>query len=170
MRLPITGIMLYPGGMFATALLLATSVFGVPQACTHGASGPAALVTAHGFKDRRGNVRVAVYPANEEDFLASGKYVQRLDTPVTPSGSMTICAPVPIAGPYIVAVLHDRDANGKFGAFHDGVGFSRNPKLGLAKPRISAVTVQIDGVTEMSVELNYMHGLRPTPVREMRSR
>jgi uncharacterized protein (DUF2141 family) len=162
--------MLYPGGMFATALLLATAVFGVPQACAPGASGPAALVTVHGFKDRQGNVRVAIYPANEADFLASGKFVQRLDTPLTPSGSMTICAPVPSAGPHIVAVLHDRDANGKFGAFRDGVGFSRNPKLGLAKPKIAAVTVDLNGVTEMSVELNYMHGLRPTPVREMQSR
>lgn len=163
--------MLYPGGMFATSLLLAAAIHGgVPQACAPGAPGPAALVTVHGFKDREGNVRVAIYPANEEDFLASGRFVQRLDTRVTPSGSMTICAPVPSAGPHIVAVLHDRDANGKFGAFRDGVGFSRNPRLGLSKPKISAVTVDLTGVVEMSVELNYMHGLRPSPVRELKNR
>ena len=158
--------MLYPDGMFATLALLAASVAGIPQACAPGAPGPAALVTVHGFKDRVGNLRVAIYPANEEDFLASGRFVQRLDTPVTPSGTMTVCAPVPSAGPHIVAVLHDRDANGKFGAFRDGVGFSRNPRLGLAKPKISSVTVDLQGVKEMSVELNYMHGLRPSPVRE----
>lgn len=162
--------MLYPSGMFAASLLLAAAVSGIPQACAHGSSGPAALVTVHGFKDRVGNVRVAIYPANEEDFLASGRFVQRLDTPVSPSGSMTICAPIPSAGPHIVAVLHDRDANGKFGPFKDGVGFSRNPRLGLAKPKIADVTVDLTGVVEMSVELNYMHGLRPSPVRESKSR
>lgn len=158
--------MLYPGGMFATSIFLAAAVAGIPHACAPGASGPAALVTVHGFKDRVGNLRIAIYPANEEDFLASGRFVQRLDTPVTPSGPMTVCAPVPSAGPHIVAALHDRDANGKFGAFRDGVGFSRNPRLGLAKPKISAVTVDLTGVTEMSIELNYMHGLRPSPVRD----
>lgn len=156
--------------MFATYALLAASITGIPQACAPGANGPAALVTVHGFKDRVGNLRVAIYPANEEDFLASGRFVQRLDTPVTPSGPMTVCAPVPTAGSHVVAVLHDRDANGKFGPFRDGVGFSRNPRLGLAKPKMDAVTIDITGIKEMSVELNYMHGLRPSPVRERSNR
>jgi uncharacterized protein (DUF2141 family) len=153
--------------MFATLLALASVVHGVPKACEPGSGQSAALVTVTGFKDRVGNVRVAIYPANEADFLASGRYVQRLDTPVSPEGSMTVCAPVPEGGRLIVAVLHDRDANGKFGPFKDGVGFSRNPRLGLAKPKISAVAVDIVGVTPMSVELNYLQGLHPRPVREM---
>ena len=152
--------------MFATSIFLAAAITGIPQACAPGAPGPAALVTAHGFKDRVGNLRVIIYPSNDEDFLASGRYVQRLDTPVTPSGSMTVCAPIPTPGPHIVVVLHDRDANGKFGAFRDGVGFSRNPRLGLSKPKLEAVTVDLSGVKEMSIELNYMHGLRPSPVRD----
>ena len=32
------------------------------------------------------------------------------------------------------------------------------------------VTVDLTGVVEMAVELNYMHGLRPSPVRESKNR
>ncbi|MCG2842366.1 DUF2141 domain-containing protein [Sandaracinobacter sp. RS1-74] len=156
--------------MLATSALLAAAVFGIPQACTPGANGPAALVTVDGFKDRVGNLRIAIYPANEEDFLASGRYVQRLDTPVTPDGPMTVCAPVPSSGTLIVAALHDRDANGKFAPFKDGVGFSRNPRLGLSKPKIEHVSVELNGVKEMSIVLNYMQGLRPAPLKERQSR
>lgn len=150
--------------MLALALL-AAAVSGVPQACAPGASGAAALVTVHGFRDRAGNLRIAIYPATEADFLAPARYVQRLDTPVTPAGEMTVCAPVPAPGRHIVVALHDRDANGKLGPFRDGVGFSRNPRLGLAKPKIAAVEVQLDAVTPMRIELNYLQGLTPRPVK-----
>lgn len=152
------------------AILAAGAVFGLPQACAPGAQGPAALVTAHGFKDRRGNLRIAIYRAQEDELLASGRYVQRLDTRVTPSGDITVCAPVAEAGDYVVAALHDRDANGKLSPFRDGVGFSRNPKLGLSKPRISTVKVRLDGVTPMRIELNYLQGLTPRPVQPTQSR
>jgi uncharacterized protein (DUF2141 family) len=98
--------------MSLLAILAAAAVFGLPEACAPGADGPAALVTVHGFKDRAGRVRIAIYPATEADLLAPARYVQRLDTPVTPEGEMTICAPVPTAGDHVVTALHDRDANG----------------------------------------------------------
>lgn len=146
--------------------ILAAAVFGLPAACAPGAGQAAALVTVHGFKDREGNLRIAIYRAREDELLASGLYVQRLDTPVTPSGEMTVCAPVPATGDYVVAALHDRDANGKFGAFRDGVGFSRNPRLGLAKPKVEVAQVRLDGVTPLRIELNYLHGLKVSPVRQ----
>jgi uncharacterized protein (DUF2141 family) len=156
--------------MSALFAILAAAVFGIPDACAPGSGKAAALVTVHGFKDREGNLRIAIYRAKEEELLASGLYVQRLDTPVTPSGDMTVCAPVPAAGDYVVAALHDRDANGKFGAFRDGVGFSRNPRLALAKPKVAATQVRLDGVTPMRIELNYLHGLKVGPVQPKQTR
>lgn len=156
--------------MPATVALLAAALFGVAEACAPGATGPAALVTVHGFKDRQGQLRIAIYPATEADFLASGRYVQRLDTPLTANGEMTVCAPVPASGELIVVALHDRDSNGKLGPFRDGAGFSRNPKLGLAKPKLDAVKVRIDGITALRIELNYLQGLQPAPWRPRRSR
>jgi len=152
------------------AILAAAAFFGMADACAPGADGPAAHVTVHGFKDRAGNLRIAVYPANDDDFLAPAAYVQRIDTPLTPAGEMTVCAPVPEIGSHVVVALHDRDANGRLGPFRDGVGFSRNPKLGLSKPRVEAVAVRLDGVTPLRIELNYLQGLRPSPVRAKRTR
>jgi uncharacterized protein (DUF2141 family) len=149
--------------------LLSAALFGLPAACAPGAPGPAALVTVEGFKDRAGQLRIAIYPANEADFLAPARYVQRLDTPLTAGGSMTVCAPVPAPGDYVVVALHDRDRNGKLGPFRDGAGFSRNPKLGLAKPKIETVRVRLDAVTPLSITLNYLQGLRPAPVKSPRT-
>jgi uncharacterized protein (DUF2141 family) len=156
--------------MLATFALLSAALLGVPGACAPGAAGPAARVTVHGFKDRKGQLRIAIYPATDADFLASGRYVQRLDTPMTPDGEMTVCAPVPAAGDVVVVALHDRDANGKLHPFRDGAGFSRNPRLGLSKPRIEAVQVRLEGVTPLRIELNYLQGLRPAPWRARQSR
>jgi uncharacterized protein (DUF2141 family) len=150
--------------MAATALTVA-ALFGVAQACAPGAAGAAALVTVDGFKDRAGQLRIAVYRALEAEFLASGRYVERLDTPMTAAGPMTVCAPVPEPGDYVVVALHDRDANGRLGPFRDGAGFSRNPKLGLGKPKIDAVRVRLDAVTPIAITLNYLQGFRPAPVR-----
>jgi uncharacterized protein (DUF2141 family) len=153
-----------------TAILAAATIFGLPAACQPGSDATAALVTVHGFKDRQGNLRIAIYRAKEDELLASGRYVQRLDTPLTPTGDMTVCAPVPEAGAYVVTVLHDRDTNGKLSPFRDGVGFSRNPKLGLAKPRVEAVQIRLDGVTPLRIQLNYLQGLKVAPVRSKQSR
>ncbi len=150
--------------MIATLALLSATVFGTPQACAPGATDTAVLVTVNGFRDRAGNLRIAVYPAKEEDFLVSGRYAQRIDTPMTDSGSMTVCAPVPGGpGKYVVVALHDRNASGKMNPFSDGVGMSRNPQLGLSKPKISIVEVELNGVTPMQIELNYLQGLQPKP-------
>jgi uncharacterized protein (DUF2141 family) len=155
--------------MPASLALLAAALFGLPAACAPGADTPAALVTVEGFKDRAGQLRIAIYRADEAEFLAPGRYVQRLDTPMTAAGSMIVCAPVPAPGDYVVVALHDRDSNGRLGPFRDGVGFSRNPKLGLAKPKIDIVRVRLEGVTRLSITLNYLQGLRPAPVKSPRN-
>ncbi|TPE61051.1 DUF2141 domain-containing protein [Sandaracinobacter neustonicus] len=156
--------------MSVLAALAAAAIFGTPAACEPGAAGNAALVTVHGFKDREGQLRIAIYPANEADFLAPARYVQRIDVPLTPEGEMTVCAPVPAAGQLIITALHDRDLNGKLSPFRDGVGFSRNPKLGLGKPKVAAVAIAVDGVTPVRIELNYLQGLSVAPVRARQTR
>ena len=156
--------------MFVAASLLAATVFGLPDACVAGAHGTAALVTVHGFRDRTGNLRIAIYRANEEEYLESGRYVQRLDTPMTEEGDMTVCAPVPEAGRYAVFALHDRNENGKLDPFRDGVGMSQNPKFGLSKPKLEKVEIDLDGVTPITIQLNYLQGLSVRPWRDSQNR
>jgi uncharacterized protein (DUF2141 family) len=151
--------------MPSLTVLAAAAVFGIAPACATGSDVPAALTTVHGFKDRKGNLRIAIYRAREDEFLVSGRYVQRIDTPMTASGEMTVCAPVLEAGDYIVVALHDRDANGKLGPFSDGVGFGGNPRLGLSKPKVERVQIRLDGVTPLTIQMNYLQGMRPQPWR-----
>jgi len=164
MRAPLLRSLLLLALAFPTGAQ-AQQIFGEPPACAQGAAGPAVMVRVHGFKDRLGQVRVIVYRSNEKEFLASGSYVARIDTPLTAEGDMTVCVPLKETGNLIVAALHDRDKNGKFGALEDGVGFSNNPRLGLSKPKLAAVTIKVDAVVPLAIELNYLRGLRPQPVR-----
>lgn len=125
-----------------------------------------ARVHVTGFKDRVGNLRVQVYGANPADFLESGKKVVRVEGAVTPVGDMETCVPLPGPGTYALVVLHDRDSNGKLSVWSDGVGFSRNPRLGLSKPDFEKVKVALPkGVTDIRVVLNYRQGLSVRPIR-----
>jgi uncharacterized protein (DUF2141 family) len=149
-------------------ILLAAALLAAPAgACEAPSGGAAVLVSAHGLKDRVGNVRVAIYRALESEMLASGKYVTRIDVPVTAAGDVPVCATVPVAGDYVVTVLHDRARNGKLDIFQDGVGFSNNPRLKLAKPPVERVKVTLapGSVTPMNVTMNYLRGLSVGPVR-----
>ncbi len=139
-------------------------IHGVAAACLAGA-GPAVLVHVDGLRDAAGQVRVAVYPADADAYLASGRYVERIDVPLRSAEPLSVCAPVPHDGPWVVAILHDRQADGRLSPFRDGVGFPGNPRLSLGKPPLDAVTSRVVGVTEVSVTLNYLQGLRPRPWR-----
>jgi uncharacterized protein (DUF2141 family) len=132
--------------------------------CARGASGPAVHVQVTGFRDRQGQLRVQVYRARDEEYLASGRYVARVDTPMTRAGDMAVCVPLPEPGPHVVAVLHDRDASGRLNPWRDGVGFAGNPRLGLSKPPLARVTVTVDGVHRETVVLNYLRGLSVRPL------
>ncbi len=129
-----------------------------------GSGGPAVLATVSGFIDRAGQVRVAVYRAVEAEYLASGKTVARIDAPVPPEGPARLCVPLPAPGPHVVAVLHDRDRTGRMNPLRDGVGFAGNPRLGLGKPPLARVTVEVGGLLPADVVLNYLDGLRVRPL------
>ncbi len=136
-------------------------------ACRTGQGRPAILVTVDGFKERAGNVRVALYGSDPRTFLARGQTLRKIDLPVSRSGPMRICVAVPEAGRYAVAVRHDLNGDGRSG-WSDGGGFSRNPDISLTslRPRYENVAVDVSGgVLGVNVVLNYRFGLSIRPVR-----
>lgn len=145
-----------------------------PDACAADAPGSAALVQVHGFKDRVGKVRVELYPATDEDFIApgsrlraEGKVFERIDVPTPPTGDAEVCVALPAPGIYAITVLHDRNANGKLDVFSDGYGFPNNPRLGYGKPAVKEATFTADGpLTRLDVVLNYWNGFAARPLRK----
>lgn len=141
--------------------------------CRPGEPGPALLVVVEGLKDRKGTLRLEIYPANDHDFLqddnilvSRGKVFRRVEMPVPLSGPVELCIRVPGPGAYSVSLLHDRDENRKFGWMVDGVGFAGNPRLGLSKPRAAAAEVVAGtGLTRLQIVLNYRHGFGLAPLR-----
>ena len=152
----------------APAYIPSTPDLGKAEAqCRPGETGPAVLLLATGLKDRKGKLKAELYPANEEDFLAddnvlvmAGKPFRRVEIAVPPSGPVQLCIRLPGPGDYALILLHDRDANRKFGLSSDGIAFSSNPRLGLSKPKAEAVKFTAGpGLTPLTVRLNYRHGL-----------
>lgn len=167
------------GLMVALAALLPISAAGaiIPSTpdlgkaegrCRPGEQGPALLVRIDGLKDHNGNLKLEVYPANDQDFLqddniliSEGKVFRRVEQPVGADDPVQLCVRIPGPGTYAVSVLHDRDANRKFGLSVDGIGFSGNPKLGMSKPKAahSSVVVTGNGLSRITVIMNYRTGL-----------
>ena len=135
--------------------------------CGPNDAGPAVLITVTGLKDRKGLLRAELYPDNDRDFLGddnilvnAGKVFRRVEIAVPAAGAVQLCLRTPGAGSYTVSLLHDRDANRKFGLSSDGVGFPHNPRLGLSKPKAAdARLVAGTGITYTSIRLNYRKGL-----------
>lgn len=143
--------------------------------CRPGEPGPAVLITAVGLKDRKGLLRAELYPDNDKDFLQddnilinAGKTFRRVEISLPASGPVQLCVRTPGPGAYTLSLLHDRDANLKFGLSSDGVGFPNNPRLGLSKPKAGAVRFMTGpGITPISIRMNYRKGLLSFgPLRE----
>lgn len=142
--------------------------------CRPGEAGPAFMVTVDGLKDRKGNLKLEVYPATDDDFLAddnillmAGKTFRRVEVPVPATPSPKLCVRLPGPGTYTVMLLHDRDTNRKFGWRVDGVGFSSNPKLGWGKPKADAVKVAAgSGITPLTIVMNYQRGFGMSPIKK----
>ncbi|MEO5597583.1 MAG: DUF2141 domain-containing protein [Novosphingobium sp.] len=135
--------------------------------CRPHETGPAFMVEIAGLKDRTGRLKLEVYPAVDGDFLEDdnilineGKTFRRVEMAVPSDPVPHMCIRVPSSGSYALSVLHDRDADRKFGFSVDGAAFSRNPRLGISKPK--AATVRVDagpGVTPLRIVMNYRKGL-----------
>ncbi|HEX8057155.1 MAG TPA: DUF2141 domain-containing protein [Novosphingobium sp.] len=135
--------------------------------CRRGEQGPALLVEIDGLKDRRGRIKLELYPANDDDFLqddnllvSAGKTFRRVEAPVPASGAVELCIRAPSPGTYALSVLHDRDSNRRFSLSIDGIGFGGNPKLGWSKPKAAAASVRVGpSPTPLRVVMNYRRGL-----------
>jgi len=151
---------------FAAATQTGPDVGKAEGRCRPNEHGPAVLVNIDGLKDRRGLLKLEVYPSNDADFLAddnvlvdAGKTFRRVEIPTPQNGPVQLCVRVPGPGSYSITVLHDRDANRKFGYAVDGIGFASNPKLHTEKPKAAATRlIAGTGLTTTTIVMNYLHG------------
>jgi uncharacterized protein (DUF2141 family) len=156
------------GGLSVLALPTAApaATLGSDAAACQNGEGPAIQANITGLKDRKGIVRLELYPDNAEDFLQddyilerAGKTFRRVDAKIPASGAVALCIKVPKPGRYTLMFLHDRDSNGKFGAFSDGAGFPGNTKLGRRKPPANIALINVSGVTQTNIRAQYLRGL-----------
>jgi uncharacterized protein (DUF2141 family) len=135
--------------------------------CRANENGPSVFVEVNGLRDRAGMLKLELYPANDRDFLAddnlligTGKVFHRVEVRVPQMGPVRLCIRAPSAGTYALSLLHDRDANRRFGVSIDGIGFSGNPKLGWSKPSASAAAIHVGATpTRTVIVMNYRRGL-----------
>ena len=135
-------------------------------ACSPG-GGPAILAQIAGLKDRKGRIKLELYPAEEGDFLAddsvllaAGKTFRRVWTTIPASGPVAVCIRVPRPGRYALFVTHDRDGKNKFNFFADGAGFPGPGKLGMSRPKLQRALVDVGpGTADRVVRMQYLHGL-----------
>jgi len=144
----------------------------VEGACSADEHGPALVVDITGFKDRRGLIKLEVYPPVDGEFLgtdtklvAEGKTFRRVEERVPASGPVALCVKVPATGTYSVVVLHDRNSDHKFQWTSDGVGFPGNPHIGWGAPKAAAARISVGPhVTRTTVVLNYFRGFGMGPI------
>ena len=143
--------------------------------CRPGEPGPAFYIYVVGLKDRAGTLKAELYPATDEDFLAddnklvaAGKTFRRVVIDVPSSGPTQLCIRAPSAGPWTIALLHDRNGDRKFNLFADGVGFPGNPgRLTRSKPPV-ATGRAIAGRTPVSITVRmlYLNGFGFSPLSQ----
>jgi uncharacterized protein (DUF2141 family) len=155
------------------ALALATSASADPRetspndkSCAN-PSLPTMTVRVTGLKSGAGKVRVQAYGPGGASFLDKGRWVRRVDMPLSGRRSVDVCVPLPKPGQYAFVVRHDANANRK-SDWSDGGGFSRNPKLSLmGKPSFGQTAVTVgDGPAKTQVVMNYRSGLSVKPLAD----
>jgi uncharacterized protein (DUF2141 family) len=156
--------------LFAATLLpvaaQAAQIFGSDAAaCSTG--GPAIRVAVEGLKDRTGELKLELFPANEGDFLKDdrdlikeGKFFRRVRLPTPQTGPITLCIRVPTPGPYALLFTHNRDGKNKFNFWSDGAGFASNVKLGRTRPKLDMAKITVpEGVVSVTIRAQYLRGL-----------
>jgi len=163
--------------VLAAAGLVATAVAGaLPKAergrteadCRPGEKGPAVEVQVDGMKDRAGSIYLEVYPPNDSDFLASdkrliaeGKLFRRVPLSPIPQGAIRLCVRVPAPGSYSIIVVHDRDDDGRFSVWRDGIGIPGRSGPLTGRPPAAAARIDAGaGLTVARIVLAYRRGFR----------
>ena len=122
-------------------------------------NGPAVRVTVTEVKAGSGTMRMQLYRATRQDWLARGRWIYRIQVPAR-AGSMTFCMPVPQAGSYGIAVRHDVNGNGKTDLTQDGGGMSNNPSINvfnLGKPSVDKVAFSVgQEVKAIGIRMRYL--------------
>lgn len=122
-------------------------------------AGPAVMVTVDGIRSSSGKVRVQSYRATADEWLAKGRWLNRIEAPAR-AGTMTFCIPVPAAGTYGIAVRHDANGNGSTDITKDGGAMSNNPSINifnLGKPSYKKTAFPVgDGVKSIRIQMRYM--------------
>jgi len=131
-----------------------------PSLCRTG-GGPAVRITVTDVRIGTGTMRVQLYRGTAQDWLASGRWIYRMEAPAR-AGRMSFCMPVPRAGTYAIAIRHDVNGNGGTDLTRDGGGMSNNPSINifnLGKPsyRKTAFTIGNE-VKPMSIQMRYLSG------------
>ncbi|PZQ61872.1 MAG: hypothetical protein DI544_04450 [Sphingomonas taxi] len=158
---------LVPACMLAAAPAASAQVLGSDAAACTSGQGPAVLATVTGLKDRVGTLKLELYPANEDDFLAGdkkllaeGKTFRRITVAPPASGDAAICIRVPRPGRYALFLGHDRDNKRKFNFWSDGAGFPSNHKIGRARPKLVDSLIDVGpGITQTTIRAQYLRGL-----------
>jgi uncharacterized protein (DUF2141 family) len=149
---------------FAPVAAHATPVGPFASLCASGK--PAILARVSGFKAATGTVAVKLYQSGPK-FLEKGAYIRKVEVPVTRTGPIDVCVPVPASGNYAISVRHEVKGDKSTA---DGGGFSGNPKMSVLdvvlkrKPDPKQVTFSVNGTTQVvPVSLRYLQGgsLRP---------
>src|SRR3954451_23966192 len=99
---------LLAGAAIGTAMMLSVTtqaqagVLGSDSAACTGGAGPAIRANVSGLKDRSGQLKLELYPANESDFLKDdrdlikeGKFFRRIRVPTPQSGAIALCIKAP---------------------------------------------------------------------------
>jgi uncharacterized protein (DUF2141 family) len=122
-------------------------------------NGPAVRVTVTEIESATGKVRVQVYRGTKAEWLASGRWLYRIEQPAK-AGTMTFCLPVPESGAFAIAARHDVNGNGKTDITQDGGAMSNNPSINifnLGKPGIDKTRIEVGpGVTNITIRMRYM--------------
>lgn len=135
-------------------------------ACENG-DGPAIEVSVTGLKDRKGRLKLELYPANATDYLRDdrdlekeGKVFRRVWADMPADGPVVMCIRAPRPGTYALWFTHDRDGKNKFNFWTDGGGIPSNARIGASKPKYTAATVDVgNGVTSIAIRAQYLRGL-----------
>lgn len=145
----------------------AGGIMGTDAAHCSAGRGPAIQVNVLALKDRRGQLKLELYPATEADFLrsdtqllAEGKVFRRVTVDAPVAGQVAMCIRVPHPGRYALLFLHSRRAQDKFDVWQDGVGLRSNTRIGRARPALANATVEVgNGVAVLDIETQYLRGL-----------
>lgn len=143
------------------------AVIGSDASACEAGGGPAIMVTVSGLKDRKGRLKLELYPANANDFLRDdrdlekeGKVFRRVWADMPADGPVVMCIRAPRAGSYALWFTHDRDGKNKFNFWTDGGGIPSNVRIGASKPKFTAATVEVGaGVTPITIRAQYLRGL-----------